>query len=148
MVIAVGALMDRRIHEQWVQLATHVLRARSTPNCCVSNERLEVAAERDAQSLVSPAYRLLIADNFARDGHFADAARAYDAAVDRSQAVSSLPGSLDPTVCALSHKAHALALDGSVTSAIQTFSDLGRFPSRAKQAFLQAGLLAKKKAAT
>jgi len=78
------------------------------------------------------------------DGRFVDAARAYDAAVDRSQALPGLPISLDPTVCALSHKASALALDGSVTSAIQTFSDMGRFPSRAKQAFLQAGLLAEK----
>jgi hypothetical protein len=144
MVIAVSALMDRRTHEEWVQLATHVLRARSAPNCCVSNERLDVAAERDIQAPVSPAYRLWVADNFARDGRFVDAARAYDAAVDRSQALPGLPISLDPTVCALSHKASALALDGSVTSAIEAFTDLGRFPSRAKHAFLQAGLLAER----
>ena len=144
MVIAVGTLMDRRTHDQWVQLASQVLRARSVPNCSVANESLEVAAEREAQSPVSPAYRLWIADNFARDGRLTDAARAYDAAVDRSQAVTNLPGSLDPTACALLHKAHALALEGSVSSAIQAFSDLGRFPSRSKQALLQAGLLAEK----
>ena len=128
MVIAVGTLMDRRTHDQWVQLASQVLRARSVPNCSVANESLEVAAEREAQSSVSPAYRLWIADNFARDGHLTDAARAYDAAVDRSQALTSLPGSLDPTACALLHKAHALALEGSVSSAIRAFSDLGSFP--------------------
>src|SRR5581483_7978715 len=124
MVSAVGTLMDKRTHEEWVQLATHVLRARSAPDCCVSNERLDVAAERDIQSPVSPAYRLWVADNFARDGRFVDAARAYDAAIDRSQALSGLPISLDPTVCALSHKARALDLDGSVASAIEAFTDL------------------------
>jgi len=144
MVFPFDPLMDRRTHDEWVQLATYVLRARSVPHCCAANDRLEVAAERDTQSPLSPAFRLWIADNFARDGHLIDAARAYDAAVDRSQAVSNLPDSFDPTVCALYHKAQALALGGSVTLCHRRLQRLGQIPSRAKQALLQAGLLAEK----
>lgn len=38
-------LMDERTHNEWVQLATHVLLARSTPNCSAANDKLEPAAE-------------------------------------------------------------------------------------------------------
>src|SRR5262245_47965956 len=142
MEVPFDKLIDRQTHEQWVQLATQVLRARSTPNSCAANESLESAAEREPQAPVSPAYRLWIADNFAREGRFIDAARAYDVAVDHSQNVRKIAESLDSTVSALYHKAQALALGGSATSAIDAFSQLGRFPSRAKDALLQAGLLA------
>jgi Peptidase family M23 len=144
MEIPFDKLMDRRTHDQWVQLATHVLRARSAPNCCAANESLEIAAESEPHAPVSPAYRLWIADNFARDGHFTDALRAYDTAVGRSQVLRNLAASLDPTVSALYHRAQALALGGSVSSAIDAFSELGKFPSIAKEALLQAGLLAEK----
>ncbi len=144
MVVAFGTLMDRRTQDEWVQLATRVLRARSVPNCCAVNEILETAAARDTQSLVSSAYWLWSADNFARDGHWTDAVRAYDATVDGSQALTGLPDLLDPTVCALYHKAQAQALGGNITAAIDAFIELGRFPSIAKQGVLQAGLLAEK----
>jgi len=137
-------LMDRRTHQEWVQLTTHVLRARSAPNCCAANANLEAAAKREPQSPVAPAYHLWIADNFARDGHYTDAARAYDAAVDRSQALSNLADILDPTEGALYDKAQTLALGGSIAAAIDAFSELERFPARANRAFLQAGLLAEK----
>lgn len=144
MSIALDALMDRSAQDQWVKLATEVLRARSAPNCSAANDSLERAAVRDPQSAVSPAYRLWVADNLARDGRFTNAAQAYDAAADRSQAATNLPAGLDPTVCALYHKAQALAHAGTVAAAIQAFIDLARFPSRTKEAFLQAGLLAEK----
>jgi hypothetical protein len=144
MEIPVGTLMDRRTRDEWVQLTTHVLRARSAFNSCIANQRLEAAAEREPQAPVSPGYRLWIADNFARDGRFTDAARAYDATLERSQSLRDLANSLDPTVSALYHKAQALALAGNVTSAIDAFSELGKYPSHAKEAFLQAGLLAEK----
>src|SRR5262245_34954256 len=76
MVFPFGTEIDRRTHDQWVQLKMHVLRARSAPSCCSTNESLEATAEREPDSPVSPAYRLWIADNFARDGHLLDAARA------------------------------------------------------------------------
>jgi hypothetical protein len=144
MEIPFGALMDRRTHDEWVQLTTHVLRARSAFNSCIANQRVEAAAAREPQAPVSPGYRLWIADNFARDRRFTDAARAYDATLERSQSLRDLADSLDPTVSALYHKAQALALAGSVTSAIDAFSELEKYPSRAKEAFLQAGLLAEK----
>ncbi len=137
-------LMDRRTHQEWVQLSTHVLRARAMPNCCAANAKLEVAAQREPDSPVSPAYHLWIADNFARDGHFTDAAHAYDTAVDRSQALRNRADTLDPTAGALYHKAQALALGGSISSAIAAFTELGKLPAHANQAFLQAGLLAEK----
>src|SRR5262245_41124171 len=90
MVFPFGTEIDRRTHDQWVQLKMHVLRARSAPNCCSTDESLEATAEREPDSPVSPAYRLWIADNFARDGHLLDAARAYDTAVDRSQVCATL----------------------------------------------------------
>src|SRR5689334_15541784 len=101
MVVSFDTLMDRRTRDEWVQLATRVLRARLAPNCCVANEFLENAAARDSQSPVSSAYRLWSADNFARDGRWTDAARAYDATVDRSQVSTGPPELFDPTEGAL-----------------------------------------------
>jgi tetratricopeptide (TPR) repeat protein len=144
MEIAFGKLMDRDTSAQWVQLAAHVLRARATPDCCAANQQLEAAAEREPHAPVSPAYRLWVADNLARDGRFTEAALAYDAAVDRSQDLRDREATLDPTISALYHKAQALALGGSLHSAIQAFTGLEQFPSRAKDAFLQAGLLAER----
>ncbi|HEY3178136.1 MAG TPA: M23 family metallopeptidase [Casimicrobiaceae bacterium] len=144
MDIPYGNLMDRRTRDQWVQLTTHVLRARSAPSSCTVNQSIETAADHEPHAPVSPAYRLWIADNFARDGHFTEAARAYDATVNRSQLVTNLPNSLDPTVSALYHKAQALALGGNLPSAIDAFSELGGYASTAKDAFLQAGLLAER----
>ena len=136
--------MDKPIHDQWVQLAIQVVRARSSPNCCTSNESLEIAAESEPHGPVSPAYRLWMADNFARDGNFTAAVRAYDATVVRSETVHKGVDSFDPTANALFKKAQVLALGGSVASAIAAFGELERFPARKHDALWQAGVLAEK----
>jgi hypothetical protein len=135
-------VMGPRTRDQWVGLTALVLKARATPTSCVTNKTLAAAAEREPQAPVAPAFNLWIADNCARDGRYADAARAYDAAVARAQVVRDLPDALDPTHGALYHKAQALALTGSASSAIQAFKDLKTVPTRAGAAYLQAGLLA------
>jgi hypothetical protein len=109
------------------------------------NKDLESTAERETHSPVSPAFRLWIADNFARDGEYAQAAKSYDAAVERAQTVRDLPQVLDPTIGALFSKAQALALTTDVHAAIQAFTDLRPYPSDASAAFLQAGMIAERR---
>ena len=137
-------VMDHRTHDQWMRLTRQVLRARAKPNCCSTNKDLEAAAERDRDSPVAPAFNLWVADNYARDGHYALAARAYDVAVDRAQRIRHVVNVLDPTAGALFSKAQALALTDSASTAIQAFRDLKTFPLRAGAAFLHAGVLAER----
>ncbi len=144
MTTALDRLLGKRISAEWVRLSARVFGARLGRNCCVANGDLATAAEREPEAPVAPAFALWVADNFAHDGHYAAAAKAYDTAVDRAQVQRDLATVLDPTVGALFSKAQALALTDDVSSAIDAFRDLRPYPAKAAAAFFLGGGLAER----
>ena len=70
--------LDGRSTYEWRHLTGQVLHSRSQPACASVNVTLSDAANREPQSPLAPLYRLWMADNYARDGRFADALTAYD----------------------------------------------------------------------
>jgi murein DD-endopeptidase MepM/ murein hydrolase activator NlpD len=136
-----SSLNDRGAHE-WRQLSAEVVRARTGASFSRVNVTIEAAAEREPQSPASPAYRLWIADNLARDARYADAVLAYDKAIDRAQSCDRLFATSDPIRGALYHKAQAAALAGDASTAIATFRELGEHAPDDAAPLFQAGLLA------
>ena len=127
---------------EWRHLSLDIIRARRTGSWSGTNVTLGAAAEREPQSPASPAYRLWVADNFARDGLYADAITAYETVVSSAQSASRLFAANDPIATALFEKAQALALTGNAIAAIATFRELWTHAPNDATPLLRAGLLA------
>lgn len=135
--------LDAKATHEWMQLAAQTVRAKLERWCSNVNVTLEAAAEREPHSPATPAYRLWMADNLARDGRYADSVAAYDRTVEAAGSADRLVATLDPIVCALYHNAQAAALDGNASTAIDTYQELARHaPDSAVDALFHAGLLA------
>jgi tetratricopeptide (TPR) repeat protein len=136
------ASLDASAVHEWRQLSLAIIRARRTGSWSGTNVTLEAAAAREPQSPATPAYRLWIADNFARDGRYADAIAAYDAVIASAQSASRLFPADDPVRTVLFDKAQALALSGDAATAIATFRERWRHAPNDATPLLRAGLLA------
>ena len=135
-------ILDGRSAYEWRHLSGQVLYSRSQRVCANVNVTLLDAANREPQSPLAPLYRLWMADNYARDGRFADALAVYDQCLDCAQAAPQLFDQLDPRAGALLHKAQAARLADQPSVAIATYQDLAELdPSDANPLF-QAGLVA------
>lgn len=133
--------LDPKSHDEWIALSALVRKSALERAASQSNDALEAAAGREPQSPVAPAYRLWMAESFAREARYDEAIRAYDAAIDVAMSARSLEPGLDLRAGALSHKAAAAALRDDVGLAVATYTDLAEVPGQRPQALFQAGLL-------
>jgi murein DD-endopeptidase MepM/ murein hydrolase activator NlpD len=136
--------VDERTGAQWRELSIQMALANAGGSPGEVNNELEAAARSEPQSPVAPAYRLWIADNLAREKRYPEAIRAFDTAVDVAQSTRRLLRQVDPTACALLHKAQTAAIGGDPSTAITTYKDLAALPDRTADALFQAGLLAER----
>ena len=134
--------LDLRSTIEWRSLSAQVLRARRRPGCSNVNFMLQVAAEREPQSPLSPAYRLWAAENYASDGSVSEALAAYDACVASAEGTNRLIEECNLPFLALQAKAQLAALHNMPDLAVASYRDAARYGSNNAMNFLHAGLIA------
>jgi hypothetical protein len=132
--------LDEKIREAWLMMAARALAAVAGRHPCSVNPALDAAAQSEPQSPVAPAYRLWMADNFAREARYPEAINAFDAAITSAQSARRFVADTDPIYCSLVHKAQAARLAGDPVTAIAAYRDLANASGPAGPYF-QAGLL-------
>jgi Peptidase family M23/Abnormal spindle-like microcephaly-assoc'd, ASPM-SPD-2-Hydin len=134
--------LDARSTEQWWTLSTQMARANAGRQPGRINDQLAAAAAAEPQSPLAPAYWLWSADNLAREQRFAEAIRAFDAAIGSAQSARRLVAQVDPIRCALVHKAQAAGVGGDAGTAIATYKELAARSDEPAEPLFQAGLVA------
>lgn len=134
--------LDERARAQWITLAGETVMATAGPVRDEIDARLDGARQSEPQSPVAPAYGLWLGDSLARAGRYADAIRAFDAAVDTAQGAPLFAPDVDATPCSLLHKAQAARLAGDTTTAIATYGELAGVTGSDADAWFQAGSVA------
>jgi hypothetical protein len=139
---AVLASLDYSTDYEWRTLAAQVMHARNAAQSCTTNLSLTAAAEREPAAPSAPFYRLWIADNFANDGAYIEAAKSYDLCLTACGDAAPLTAHQDPEMGALYHMAGALNLACDMPAAIATYRDLITHRPMEKRAPFEAARLA------
>ena len=136
--------LDAKTDHEWHQLATQVIKVRSSEKCSGTNINLLAAADRESQAPTAPAFRLWIADNLAIDGNYSKAVKAYDDCVLATQSAHPITARQDLITGALMHKAQASHLSGDPHGTMAVYRDLIRYRPTNKIAPLEAGMIAER----
>jgi Abnormal spindle-like microcephaly-assoc'd, ASPM-SPD-2-Hydin/Peptidase family M23 len=132
--------LDEKTREAWLMMAVRTAAAVAGRHPCSVNPALDAAARSEPQSPVATAYRLWMADNFAREARYLEAVNAFDSAITCAQSARRFVADTDPICCSLLHKAQAARLAGDPVTAVATYRDLANASGPADPYF-QAGLL-------
>lgn len=134
--------LNARAAHEWRSLTRQVLHGRSKSICSNTNEMLRSAAQREPESPAATAFHMWIADNFLRDGDYAEAIEAYDLTINSAAVAPRLLDDHNPILGALHHKARSAVLIGDPALAIKTYEELAKYDSTDSGSLFQAGLIA------
>jgi hypothetical protein len=91
--------LDQKTRDEWRRMSAHAAAANAGPWPCRVSQELEAAARSEPQSPVAPAYRLWIATTWRGEARYAEALRAFDAAIASAQSSRRFLPRVDPICC-------------------------------------------------
>jgi len=131
--------LDYRTHERWVELSRRTQAAAIGLSPCAVNGELEDEANRESEAPTAPAFRLWVADNFAREARYAESLPAFDLAIERGEGAPLLVEGVDLVRVALHHKAQAAAHAAQLDVSVRTFRELAGRTAHPEPPLFEAG---------
>lgn len=138
------AMVGGEAMREWVRLSGELATAVASGAPCQVNEQLEAAAHSEPDSPLSPAYRMWVGDNLAREGRYGEAVRAFDDATEAAARPDDSIAGIDFAAGSLRHRAQAAVLAGDPDLAIVGYRDLANAPVHRAGALFQAGQVAER----